>query len=152
MGFTMTQITGRRADQLCDLMRMLELSAVNLDAGARITKQRLRHGLDDASLAGPRRSQEKEISDRPAGRVQSRKEHLMDFGDLLDSGILSYDPAPKGGLKLLRVVAALRGIQSSVESGSQRMCHFQPSRDKFLITPTNPARDALMTCKQEAKR
>src|SRR5208337_2901983 len=56
MGFTMAQIARRRADQLCDLMRMLELSAVNLDAGARVAKQRLRHGLDDASLAGPRRS------------------------------------------------------------------------------------------------
>src|SRR5271157_675945 len=117
MGFTMTQIAGRRADQLCNLMRMLELSAVNLDAGAWVAKQRLRNGLDDASLAGPRRSQEKEVSDRAAGRVQSGQEHLIDFGDLLDGGILSYDPAPEGGFKLLRVVAALRGIQSFVQSG-----------------------------------
>src|SRR5271166_2267203 len=106
---------------------MLELSAVNLDAGARVAKQRLRHRLDDASLAGARWPQKQEISDWPAGRIQSRQKHLINFGDFLDSGILSYDPAPEGGFKLLRVVAALRGIQSFLESGFHRICHFQPS-------------------------
>src|SRR5208337_514885 len=136
MGFTMTQIARRRANQLGDLVRMLELSAVNLDAGAHIPKQRLRHGLDDAGLARPRRSQEEEIPNWAAGRIQSRQKHLINFADFLDSGILAYDPAPKSGLKLLCGVAALRGIQSCVQSGFHFICHLRPS-DKFLITPTN---------------
>src|SRR5271165_2118314 len=127
MGLTMAQIARRRADQLRDLMRMLELSGVNLDAGAWVAKQRLRHRLDDASLAGTRRSEEQEISDWPAGRIQSRQKHLIDFGDLRDSGILAYDLAPEGGFKLLRVVAASRGIQSFVQSGfHHRSPQFSP--------------------------
>ena len=35
----MTQIAGRRADQLCYLVRLLELSTVNLDAGKGVAKQ-----------------------------------------------------------------------------------------------------------------
>src|SRR5271166_355933 len=88
MGLAMTQIAGRRADQLCDLMRMLELSAVNLDAGACVAKQRLCHGLDDARLAGSRGSQEQETSNGAARRIQPREKHLVNFADFLDGGIL----------------------------------------------------------------
>src|SRR5208283_3895128 len=107
---------------------------------APIAKQRLSNGLDDARLAGPRRSQEEEIPDWAAGRIQPRQKHLINFADFLDSGILAYDPAPESGFKFLRVIAALRGIQYFVQSGFQRMCHFQPSKDKFL-TPTNVGPD-----------
>src|SRR5271157_3704898 len=102
----MAQIAGRGADQLCDLMRMLELSAVDLDAGAWVAKQRFRHGLDDASLARPRGPQKEEVADRATGRIQSGQKHLINFGDVLDGQILSYDSAPEGGFKRLRVIAA----------------------------------------------
>src|SRR5207302_9950190 len=51
MRLAVTQIARRRADQLCDLVRVLEFRAVNLDTGARITEQRLRHRLDYTGLA-----------------------------------------------------------------------------------------------------
>src|SRR5207237_8332102 len=72
-----TQIARRRADQLCDLVRVLEFRAVNLDTGARITEQRLRHRLDYTGLARAGRTEKEQIAYRATGRVQSRQEHLV---------------------------------------------------------------------------
>ena len=52
MSLAMPEVSRRRTDQLCDLVGVLELGAVNLDAGVRIAEQGLRHGFHHASLAG----------------------------------------------------------------------------------------------------
>src|SRR5208337_3507788 len=66
----------------------------------------------------------------PTGRrggFQSGQEHLIDFGDGLDSEILPYDFALESGFKLLRVVAASCGIQNGVQSGFHHKCpQFSP--------------------------
>jgi hypothetical protein len=51
MGFAMSEIAGRRSDQLGDLMTVLELGAVDLDYRAPIPEQRLGRRLDEPSLA-----------------------------------------------------------------------------------------------------
>src|ERR1700756_731716 len=106
MRLPVSQISRRRSNQLRNLMRMLELRAIDLDAGPRVAKQRLGHGLDDPSLSRPRRPQEQQIPHRTSRRIQSRQEHLVDLDDLFDGRILSYNPAAKGAFKLSRIVAA----------------------------------------------
>ena len=46
MSLAVTQVSGGRADQLGDFVGVLELGAINLDAGSRIPEQSLGHGLD----------------------------------------------------------------------------------------------------------
>ena len=45
MGLAMPQVSGRRADQLGDLVAVLELGAVDLDHGAGIAGEALGHGF-----------------------------------------------------------------------------------------------------------
>ena len=71
MRLSMSQISRRRSDQLGDLMAVLKLRAIDLDASACIAKQRLRHGLHDARLAAARRSQKQQIAHRSPRRIQS---------------------------------------------------------------------------------
>ena len=47
----MTEVAGRRTDELGDLVAVLKLGAVDLKASPRVTEQRLRYRLNDAGLA-----------------------------------------------------------------------------------------------------
>ena len=105
MSLAVAQVSRRRADQLGDLVGMLELGAVDLDAGMRIAKQRLRHGFHYARLAGAGWPQKKEISNWPSWRVQSGEKHLVDFGYLFDGRVLAYNFAPQRGFEFQRVAA-----------------------------------------------
>ena len=69
MRFAMSQVSGRRADQLRDLMAVLKLGAIDLDDRARILQQRFRGGFHDARLARAGRPQEQEVPDRTARGV-----------------------------------------------------------------------------------
>src|SRR5262249_37792733 len=93
MSLAMPQISWRRANQLGDLMRVLKLRAVDLDARARIAKQCLRHRLHYAGLARTRRSQEQQIGHRTSLRIQSRKKRLVDLRYLFDCLVLANDVA-----------------------------------------------------------
>src|SRR5450432_1920725 len=89
MRLPMPEVSGRRADQLCDLMAMLELRAINLDHRARILHHRLRSGFHDASLARSSWTKEQEVSDRAARRGHPGEIHLIDVHDLLYGFILT---------------------------------------------------------------
>ena len=65
MGFAMPQISGRRTDQLRDLMAVLKLGAIDLDDGARILQQSFSGRFDDAGLAGAGRPKNRKF---PIGR------------------------------------------------------------------------------------
>src|SRR5437868_4292990 len=121
MGFAVAQITGRRTDQLSDLVAVLEFGAVDLDAGARVTEERLRHRLDDPGLTRASGAQEKQVSYRTSGRIQTRQKHLVDLGDLLNGIVLSDNLAPQKGFKLLRVVATSAGIKRGIKTGSHKL-------------------------------
>ena len=90
----MPQISGRRTDQLGNLVAVLKFRAVDLDDRARITHQGLGGRLDDAGLAGSSGPQEEEVADRTARRRHSRQIHLIDVDDLLDRFILTDDHSP----------------------------------------------------------
>ena len=76
LGFAMAEIARRRADQLGDLVAVLELSAVNLNHGAVIAEENLSRRLDQASLAGACGSEKQQVGDGPAG---SRKTCLVNL-------------------------------------------------------------------------
>src|SRR5262249_5398847 len=100
MSLAMPQISRRRANQLGDLMRVLKLRTVDLDAGARIAKQRLRHRLHYAGLARTCRSEEQQIGHRTSLRIQSRQKRLVDLGYLFDGLVLANDVAMQSIRKL----------------------------------------------------
>ncbi len=89
----MPQVSGRRADQLGNLVAVLEFRAVDLDDRARIAHQRLSRGFDDACFAGSSWPQKEEVSDGAARGRHSRQIHLINIDDVLDSFILADDHA-----------------------------------------------------------
>src|SRR4051812_16927638 len=122
MGLAMSQVSRRRADQLCDLMRVLKLCAVDLDAGASLAKKRLGECLDHAGLPRAGGSKKQKVPYWAAGRIQSRQEHLIDFGDFFDGGVLSHDLAAQGGFEIGCVVAAKSGIEGGIKTGFHMYC------------------------------
>src|SRR5438876_5082098 len=83
-GFTMSQITRRRTDQLGYLVRVLKLGAVNLDNCIRVAEENLGSGFNDARFAGSCRPQEEHRTDRlvwedscPPGRLDKGRSSVV---------------------------------------------------------------------------
>ena len=93
MRFAMPQISGRRADQLGNLVAVLKFRAVDLDDCARIAHQRLGGCFHDARLAGSGRPQKQEVPDRTARGRHAGQIHLVNIDDLLDRFVLPDDHA-----------------------------------------------------------
>src|SRR5690348_11995589 len=120
MGLAVSQISRRRADQLGDLMRVLELGAIDLDTCPRVSKQRLRHRLDYPRLSRASRSQEEQVPHRTSRRVQARQEHLIDLYHLLDRLILPHNAPPQSSFKLSSIVASPVRIEHCCEIRSHK--------------------------------
>src|SRR5579862_5407475 len=124
MRLAVSQITRRRTDQLRNLVRVLELSAINLDAGMRVTEQSFGHGFHYACLPGSGRPQKKQIAHRAPWRIQPRQKHLVDLGDLFDGLVLTHNPAAQRSFKLASVAAAAVRIEYGSEIRSHRLSVF----------------------------
>src|SRR5579884_910972 len=122
----MPEVARRRANQLGDFVAVLELGAINLDAGAGIAEQRLGHRFHYPRLSRACRPEKKKIAHRPAGRVQPGQEHLIDLNDFFDCAILADDAAAKGGVEFLRIVAAPVWIKSRIKASFHKL---SPARD-----------------------
>lgn len=57
MRLAMAEVSGRRADQLGDLVAVLKLCAVDLDDRAAIAYETFRRGFDQSGLTGASRPQ-----------------------------------------------------------------------------------------------
>ena len=66
--FAVSDVAGRRANQLRDLVTVLKLAAIDFDDGLGSSEQYLGNRLDGSRLAGTRRSQKQEVSNRTALR------------------------------------------------------------------------------------
>ena len=117
MGFAVAEISGRRTDQLGDLMAVLKFGAVNLDDARGSPKS-------DSAMASTTRVLPEPVGPRnrrlPTGRarsVQSGQKHLVDFSDFFDSRILADDFPPQGGFEVQRIGAAPGRIKSSIKAG-----------------------------------
>src|SRR4051812_17692940 len=89
MRFAMSQVAGRRADQLRDFMAVLKLSAIDLDHRARILEQSFGGRFDDSRLTRAGGPQEKKVADRAARSTHPREVHLVDVDNLLDGLVLT---------------------------------------------------------------
>jgi len=69
MCFTMPKIPRGRADQPCNLVRVLKLCAIHLDHSLGISEQKLRRCFDDSCLPNSCWPEEQQIADRAAGGV-----------------------------------------------------------------------------------
>ena len=127
----MSKVSRRRTNQLCNLMRMLELRAINLDACPCVSKQRLSHGFDHSRFSRSRGSQEEQVSYWTSGRIQTRQKHLIDFDDLIDSCVLPHNAAAKGGIKLSSIVAATVWIEHCCKVRSHKIMRRAPGHFPF---------------------
>src|SRR6266849_5206724 len=111
MSLPVSQISGRRADQLGNLMAVLELGAVDLDHCARVADEAFSGRLDKPGFARAGRPEEQKISDRPAGTRHARQVRLIDIYDLLNRVVLADDASPKVVIKLLGIDAGFLRIK-----------------------------------------
>src|ERR1039457_7644432 len=87
--FAVAEISGRRTDQLCDLVAVLVLRAIDFDHSTRVVEQRFGGGLHNAGFSGAGRSQEQKVAYRPAARRHPSTKPLIGFGYLVNGVILS---------------------------------------------------------------
>ncbi len=132
----MSQVSRRRADQLGNLVRMLELGAIDLDAGPRVAKQRLRHRLHHPRFAGAGRPQEQQIAHGTVRRIQASQKHLIDFRYLFDRLILAHNLPAQGSLKVTGVVAAAARIKHGCEVRSHLFGPLFPFRKLHVFWET----------------
>src|SRR6266478_9488882 len=117
MRLPMAQVPRRRADQLLNLVRVLKFGAVNLDTSAGVAKQRFSHGFDDPGFSRTGGPEKQKVSNRTAGRIQSRQKHLVNFDHFLDGLVLTDDSAAKGAFELSGIIGAARRVQHGVDDG-----------------------------------
>src|ERR1700680_5129940 len=111
MRLAMAQVSRGRANQLRNLMRMLEFRAIYLDQRPRIAKQNLRARFHDARLARTRRPQEEQITHWPSRRIQPGAKHLVQVDQCLQAFVLADDFRPQRRLKFQRIGASLVWIK-----------------------------------------
>ena len=121
MSLAVAKVSRRRTNQLCDLVRMLEFGAIDLDAGPGIAEQSFGHGLDDPGLSRARGPQKQQIANRTSRRIQPRQEHLVDFHHLLNRSVLAHDFAAQGVVEISGIVTAAGGIENCIRSVFHRV-------------------------------
>src|SRR5215813_1862799 len=104
-------------------MRVLKLSAIDLDHGIWIIKQYFGHRFDDPGLARTGRAQKQHRTDRPARRVHVCQERLVDVAQLPDGVPLSDDT----GRQPLREIPGARTLLLGV----QKYCFLESSDSNF---------------------
>src|SRR6185369_13043278 len=107
----MSKIAGRRPNQLCNLVRVLEFGAVNFDHRIGLGEQDLSGGFDHARLARTGWSQEKHRPDWPAGVLHSGKIYLIKAGYPANCPLLPDNQRAELSLELLGPWALHVGIQ-----------------------------------------
>src|SRR5579859_5960293 len=107
----MTQIPRRRANQLGDLMGVLEFRAVHLNDGTGLAEQNLSSRFHDARLSRSCRPQEQQIADRAAWRIQSGAKDLVQVDEGLHTFFLANNLGAQSGLKFQRIRTALAWIE-----------------------------------------
>src|SRR6266568_5579407 len=117
MRLAMAEIARRRADQFGDFVRVLELGAIDLDAGAGVAEERLGEGFDYASLARSGRTKEQEVADGASGGVESSEKHLIDLNDLFDGRVLANAFATESSFKVPGIAAPASRVKNCAGDG-----------------------------------
>src|SRR6185437_508925 len=118
MGFTMSKVAWRRANQFGDLVTVLKLGTIDFDSGSGVAEQGFRHGLYDARLARSRGTKKKQVPYRASRRIQAGEKHLVDFHYLLNRRVLPDNLPPQRQFKILRIRAAATRIKCCIKTGT----------------------------------
>src|SRR5271157_297506 len=121
MRFAVAEIPRGRADDLGDLVGVLEFGAVDLDDGAGAAEENFGGGFNDAGLAGAGGADKKQIADGAPGGVESSGEDLEQLDEGLNAVVLADDFRAQGILKLNGVPAAYIGIQRNIACRHDRL-------------------------------
>src|SRR5579864_348836 len=140
MRLPVPQVSRWRPNQLGNLVRMLELGAINLDASPRVPKQRLGHGFHHARLPRSRWPEKQQVPHRTSRRIQPRQKHLVDFHNFFHCLLLPHNAAAQGGIKLSSIVAAAVGI----EHGCEVRSHGFIARNYRTFSLSRPFSSALL--------
>src|SRR5260370_40032947 len=140
MGFTMSQVARRRADQVGNCVRVLKFRAIDLDHGARVAKENLGGRLHDARLPRARRPKEQQVPYGAAWRVQSGAKHLVQVHQRLDTLFLSDNFSLQRGLEIDGVRAALAGIEWQYIVGHDRLLASPRWRGRTAESPASAAK------------
>src|SRR5262249_22114170 len=100
MSFAVPEVSGRRSDELGDLMAVLKLRAINLDHRAAVSHQSFSSGFNQSCLAGAGRAEEQEISYWPTRADHARQIRLVDVNDVFDRLVLTDNLAAQTGLQI----------------------------------------------------
>src|SRR5262249_47456793 len=97
--FVVSDIAGRRPNQLGNLVTVLKLGTINFDDSVGSSEQYLGNRLDRSGLAGTRRSQEQKVSNRAPLGNQTRAHTLECRHQTVDSVVLSDNSPSQFRLK-----------------------------------------------------
>src|SRR6266446_2737801 len=91
LGFTMSDVSRRRADQFRNLVAVLKFAAVDLDESMRISEQGFGRGLDKMRFARACRAKKQQASQWPSRCGQTGPASLEDVDDRPDCPVLADD-------------------------------------------------------------
>ena len=103
MGLAVAQVAGRRADQLGDLVAVLELGAIDLHHRARIAHQAFRGGFHNARFPRSGWTEKQKTGHRFARRAHPRRPGLVRIHHLPNCHFLPYHPLAQVALEHLGV-------------------------------------------------
>ena len=116
MGLAMAQVAGRRADEFCDFVTMLELPAVDLYHRTRTLDKAFSRRFYYPRLARSSRTEEQEASNRPSRQGHASQVSLIEIDDLLDRLVLSHNKSLEVQRQPFRFQTGPRGIQRNIRS------------------------------------
>src|SRR6185312_9416305 len=116
MGFAMSQVTWRRANELRNLVTVLKFSAIDFDDRPRVMDQRLGESLDCTCFPRPSGTQKEKIGNRASRSGHPCQIHLIHVDDLLNGFVLPYNHLAERTIQRFGITSRLCRIQSLVES------------------------------------
>src|SRR6266581_2343874 len=87
----MSQVPRWRANQFRDFVRMLKLSAVNLNYCIRVAVKSLSRSLDHASLSRTGWSEKQHCADRAVTRIHASEKYLVESAHAPHGPLLPHD-------------------------------------------------------------
>src|SRR5262245_1206824 len=109
----MSQISRRRADQFCNLMRVLKLGTVDLHDSIRVTVQNFSSSFYNSGLSRTGWSEEKHCADWSIWRIHTSQENLVQTTHTAHSAFLTNDARRKPFFKILSPRALLIRIEEN---------------------------------------
>ena len=111
MSFAMAEIAWGRTDELGNFVRVLKFGAVHLDDETGIAEENFRGGFDDARFARTGRTEEEQIPNGTAGRVEAGAKDLIEVDEGLHTLFLADDLAANGVMEIAGIGATDGGVQ-----------------------------------------